>query len=108
VPYTQVAYPTVEMKRKLRLQYSVSHRREVEQDEDLPELLLLAHSPHVLSVLFGVSLDGIVAQLRGDHASNMTLRGFHVLVAHLVLILEVRTDNEKYQLDDGDFDTRRG
>jgi hypothetical protein len=70
---------------------SVSHRRAVEQDEDLPELLLLAHSPHVFSVLFGVSLDGVITQLQGNHASDMTLRGFHVLFAHLVLILGVRT-----------------
>jgi hypothetical protein len=87
--------------------HSVSHRRAVEQDENLPELLLLAHSPHVFSVLFGVSLDGVITQLRGNHASDMTLRGFHVLVAHLVLILGARTDNEKYQPDDEDFDTAK-
>ena len=86
--------------------HTVSHQRAVEQDEDMPEFLLLAHPPHVLSILFGVALDGATTQLRGDHASDMALRGMHLLVAHLVLLPGV-TENEKDQSDGEDFDTQQ-
>lgn len=83
--------------------HSVSHPSAVIQAEDVPELLLLAHSPHVPAVLFCVALDGTVTQLRGNHSSNMTLRGFHVLGAHLVLLSGVRADNGKDRSDDKDL-----
>jgi hypothetical protein len=78
----------------------------VKQDEDLPELLLLAHSPHVPSVLFGVALHGTATQLRGNHASDMALRGLHLLVAHLSLFTGVKAGNEKEQPDDEDLATQ--
>jgi hypothetical protein len=86
---------------------SVSHQRAVEQDDDMPELLLLAHPPHVLSVLFGIALDGTTTQLRGNHTSNMALRGMHMLVVHLVHLPGVRSENEKDQPDGEDFDTQQ-
>lgn len=86
--------------------HTVSHQRAVEQDEDMPEFLLLAHPPHVLSILFGVALDGATTQLRGDHASDMALRGMHLLVAHRFLFPRVKAENEKDQADGEDFDTQ--
>jgi hypothetical protein len=73
----------------------------------MPELLLLTHPPHVLSVLFSVALDGTSTQLRGNHTSNMSLRGMHLLVSHIVRLPGVRAEDEKDQLNGEDFDTQQ-
>jgi hypothetical protein len=85
VPYTQVAYPTVEMNRKFRLEAFSQPSYDMGKDGYIPELLLLTHPPHISTILFSVALHCATSEFLSDRSTNIELIGLKSLVRHLEL-----------------------
>jgi hypothetical protein len=64
-------------------------------NETLPELLLFAHPPHVLAILFRITLHSTASQLVSDRATDMALVGLQSLVAHLALQVKMVEKEQK-------------
>jgi hypothetical protein len=72
----------------------------MDSNETLPELLLLAHPPHVLAVLFRITLHRTASQLVSNCATDMALVGLQSLVVHLALqvkMVEKRAKGDRQQ-----------